>query len=61
MLKVTIETENAAFEDTQAELSRILRELATEIDKGLRQGGQGWQLRDVNGNRVGNAIYTEVV
>lgn len=50
MLKVEIKTDNAAFSDnSNAELARILRELAKRIENGEQHG----RLRDLNGNKVG--------
>lgn len=54
---VNIELENAAFDDAQ-ELPRILRELAGQIARiGELEPGT-WPLRDINGNRVGEAKVT---
>ena len=54
-LTITIETGNAAFEDdVEAEVTRVLRALCDKVEgSGLETG----QLRDLNGNRVGNIIY----
>ena len=53
--KLSIDTDNAAFEPEEGgprpELARILRELANVLDAG--DGGRGRSLRDVNGNIVG--------
>lgn len=65
-LKITIEMDNAAFvQDALAgtEAARILRELADDLNDcslapGCGPNGQPWQLRDVNGNRVGEAKVT---
>jgi len=57
MLKLFIETENAAFDDTPAtELARILRALATKIE---RDPQPYTVLRDINGNRVGECTISE--
>lgn len=47
---VTFETDNAAFEDYEAEVSRILRKVATQVES----GSFGGVIHDSNGNRVGN-------
>jgi hypothetical protein len=50
MFKLTIRTDNAAFEDDPgAECARILRDVATAIERGTR----GAPLHDINGNQVG--------
>lgn len=55
MYAITIETGNAAFDagdDGRYEVARILRRLAGDVeDMGLSEH----ILRDINGNRVGNA------
>lgn len=53
-INISIETGNAAFEDgpTEVEVGRILRELATKFEDG---GLSDTPLRDINGNRVGEA------
>lgn len=56
-LKVDIQCDNDAFVDLsaydgfdRAEVSRILRRLADRIDAGVTGG----DVRDLNGNKVGN-------
>ena len=50
MLKLTIETGNAAFDDSAAdECARILRAAADALERGT----SGAPLHDINGNRVG--------
>lgn len=50
MLKLTIETGNAAFDDGGAhECARILRAAADALERGTR----GAPLHDYNGNKVG--------
>ena len=53
---VTIETENAAFHETdgseQLETARILRRLASDVES---MGLCDYSLRDVSGNQVGSA------
>ena len=46
--------DNAAFElDFGAEVARILQELASEFKEGMLAEGDGINLRDANGNKVG--------
>jgi hypothetical protein len=50
MFKIEIDTGNAAFEDDKgAEVARILRDVATALERGTRAA----PLHDYNGNRVG--------
>jgi hypothetical protein len=50
MFRLRIDTKNAAFEGrTLAELARLLREAAQDLERGYRGG----TLRDLNGNTVG--------
>jgi hypothetical protein len=45
-----IEMDNAAFEDAPAtELARIMRKIVDYV----KQGSEGDDLRDINGNKVG--------
>ena len=55
---ITINMDNAAFEDGNAgpECARILRDLADECDTCDMQPGPVLSLRDVNGNTVGEAV-----
>lgn len=57
MIKIEIETDNAAFEgdDRIPEIVRILRALAGDLEGERIPTGEGFRvpLRDVNGNRVG--------
>ena len=48
-MNIQINTDNAAFEDKNFELARILRELADKIENGQEEGS----LFDYNGNKVG--------
>lgn len=51
MMRLTIETGNAAFEDDPgAEVARILREVAELAEEGSTSG----PLYDINGNPVGS-------
>lgn len=58
-LTITIQMDNAAFEDSNAgpEVARILRNLADDMDEGgsLTSPGAHATLRDINGNTVGKA------
>lgn len=57
MLKLFIETENAAFDDEPAtELARILRDLAKRIE---HDPAPYIVLRDINGNKVGECTISE--
>ena len=47
------ELENAAFDDYQGELARILSEVGFRIE----QGEQPRKLMDINGNKVGSVEY----
>jgi len=50
-----IHCDNAAFEDWQSEVSRILRDLADRLDRDAgRDDAPGGYLLDINGNRVGD-------
>lgn len=52
MIKITINTENSAFEDT-SEVSRILNKLAQDLEDGKKP----MKLRDLNGNNIGQVEY----
>lgn len=56
---VTITTDNAAFadDDLGPELARILRRLADTVAGCSRDDIDGYTLRDINGNRVGEADF----
>jgi len=59
--RLLIDMDNAAFEEPAAELARILRELAEELEQnpgmvpgqGSARAGGAWTARDGNGNKVG--------
>ena len=53
-ITIRLKTENAAFEDRDAEVTRILREWAARIP----EDGYGAKLYDVNGNTVGSVTIT---
>jgi hypothetical protein len=54
-LEITMD--NAAFEESEREVSRILKELASRLDSGDYPLNLGvvFYLRDVNGNLLGQA------
>lgn len=57
MITITIKTDNAAFDDKLRayEVARILRDVARRLTAGERLPEN---LRDGNGNHVGNVIVT---
>ena len=57
-LKIVIEMDNAAFEPSGTEAARILRELAERLDGDNLRYKDLRPLRDINGNRVGEAKVT---
>jgi hypothetical protein len=58
-ITLTIETDNAAFARAPfREARRIIREAA---DRLTREAGDGFPLRDVNGNTVGRLTIKESV
>jgi hypothetical protein len=62
MLTITLETDNAAFEDQcPAEVARILHDLAARIENGLGSGQERGALLDINGNRVGSWDWSVVL
>jgi hypothetical protein len=53
-IKITIRCDTPAFKDDPgAEVARILRELAQDIDVWLTSNGGDIGIHDVTGNRVG--------
>lgn len=53
-MKISIETDNAAFEDNwREETARILRKLADTLETGWSPDS----VKDSNGNTVGTVIY----
>lgn len=54
-ITITINCDNAAFEDDPGELARILSDLSKRIIKLGYGAGDFWVLRDIDGNRVGLA------
>jgi len=61
MVKIKIETENAAFTDNQGEVSRILHRVAELFwDHGRNLTDlNGYILTDLNGNRIGTVEVTD--
>lgn len=59
VFKLRFDTDNAAFDDGngQAEIARILRELADKIAGQHGEEGAG-RVHDINGNSVGTYGYT---
>ena len=51
-ITITIETDNAAFDDFELETSRILKDLADRVAYGSK--GEHIPIRDINGNAVGS-------
>lgn len=51
---VTIQMDNAAFEENSVELARILQDIASKIEqRGGVAAGDSFVAMDLNGNRVG--------
>lgn len=57
-LKIVIDMSNSAFDPIGTEAARILRELAQKLDGEQLQVKDLVMLRDVKGNRVGEAKVT---
>jgi hypothetical protein len=58
-LRITIKMDNAAFEFNQGpEVARILRDVAKAVDEDVSLPGFKLNLRDSNGNTVGEAKVT---
>lgn len=55
MFKLRIETKNAAFDDTNLEIVRILQETIERLKQGSREG----KLFDYNGNNIGSYKLTK--
>lgn len=57
MFRLEIATDNDAFTDdnARAEVARILRRLADNVEAGATDG----HVRDVNGNRVGTWVLEQ--
>lgn len=61
---ITINTDNAAFvnQGLEAEVARILRDYARQLDDGLLNVSIGpRRLRDINGDMVGTVEVTEPI
>lgn len=59
MFTLKINTDNAAFEDDAThEIKRILEEVAMDLELATNHGCSG-NIRDVNGNTVGEWKYTK--
>ena len=56
MFVLKIKTENAAFEDRELEVARILRDVAQRIEDDYQSGS----CRDSNGNLVGDFSFDDV-
>ena len=49
MFKMSFKTSNAAFDDMEFEVTRILQDVKHEVMKGETEG----TIMDINGNKVG--------
>jgi len=60
MFKLVFDTKNAAFEDSTAEIARILRELAEKAEQGHAPGPEDGDgvVRDINGNAIGRWVLS---
>lgn len=59
MFTLTIDTDNAAFENGgNEEIARILRKLADRVLYGTQDQDEFGVVLDINGNRVGNWTLT---
>ena len=56
MLTITIQQSNAAFEDSDAETARILRQLADRVSNGVCVDDP---VKDINGNTIGKMVTTD--
>ncbi len=54
-LQITINMNNAAFFDDDAEVARILIKVAHQIENGTKEG----IIKDINGNTVGGFSIAE--
>jgi hypothetical protein len=54
-ITIKLKTDNAAFEDKDAEVARIMARICREFD---RYGPQPTNIRDYNGNTVGSVTVT---
>ena len=52
--QIEIETDNAAFDDyPRREVTRVLRALADNTERGIYYDGRDVPLYDLNGNKIG--------
>jgi cytochrome c-type biogenesis protein CcmH/NrfF len=56
---LTIECENAAFDDCEAEIARILRDVADRVESGAADSDKHRNLYDSNGNVVGTFVLAD--
>jgi len=54
--KLTLDTDNAAFEENPLEMVRILRDLAMDIEEG-KTFEKHKNIYDANGNVVGTCVW----
>lgn len=61
-LKITIDMDNAAFEDDTGEAARILKVAGDKIERHLGYAPDAdfsCKLQDINGNTVGDVLLTD--
>ncbi len=58
-VNITINTDNAAFEDNPTELLQVLQDIAEKIRIGYQCWIPGFPVKDSNGNTVGQVTITE--
>ena len=58
MFRIEIETDNDAFQEKEAEVARILEELAKRIAAITDANREAGSVFDSNGNRVGHYAFT---
>ena len=56
-LRIEIECDNAAFDDNEGEIERILTDLGSRLPTGNPHLGDSYILHDANGNWVGYAKF----
>jgi len=52
-IKITINTDSAAFEDCQTEVKRILQDIINKVDSLSMKNPFCLNIRDYNGNKAG--------
>jgi len=57
MFQINLNTDNDAFTDPTREVARILRALADRLEGA--SPGEDYPLRDINGNKVGQAVFKD--